>query len=122
MKRELKFRVWDIKDSCWHNPNILEVFGDTLKALYSYSKEDEDNFIIQQYTGLKDKNDKEIYEGDILTNIFSGLKNEHFVVSFKSGQYIVENKNHGNFFMLIINYKLYEVVGNIFENLELLEK
>lgn len=70
-----------------------------------------------QYTGLLDKNSKEIYEGDILEAL-DGRKSK---VVFDGGSFCVQHLDTENDmdFIAVTNY--FEVIGNIYENSELLK-
>lgn len=71
---------------------------------------------IMQYTGLKDKNDKEIYEGDIVKH---ATDEGVYKVIFEDGGFYVKNLFEYDF-QTINEYPL-EVIGNIYENPELME-
>lgn len=97
---------------------------------------DNNEFEVMQYTGLLDNNGVEIYEGDILnkkTTFENNMADRRFqsdteiLVSFEDGCFIDENSGVALYEKMrtISSYRLknwtdYEVIGNIYENLELL--
>lgn len=126
--REFKFRVWDKKfnmmlgfKSVYINfdEGKIEVTTDTLRYEEVYTDEIED-FVLMQYTNLKDKNGKEIYEGDILkVKLDDGEANLY--VKYTNGEYRVVNE--GKWEDSLYAYMYFgdvEVVGNIYENKDLL--
>lgn len=127
--REIKFRAWDEDNKCWyHSPQLV---------IRPYSGKVTDgattpNIVLLQFTGLKDKNGKEIYEGDILG--MSGSEKYAYIIEWNcsNGCFTSINGGTNNFigdvddeisFNILSNMRLdiCEVIGNIYENPELLE-
>ena len=134
MSREIKFRVWDVV-----NKRILD-YADimTLPMWEVFPGTPEQRpFNVMQYTGLKDKKGVEIYEGDILEEHTPSASN-YSVVKFgeidisafyyKSKMCTCFYHDFSNFndnwgeVTLGNNLKNIEVIGNIYENPELLEE
>jgi len=118
--REIKFRAWDKR--CGIMTTLREwdfAHGECLIKHMGESDDcpNESDLEIMQYTGLKDKNGKEIYEGDIVN---WHIEKELLVVAWSITCFVMENIegyaygfNNGNF---------KEVIGNIYENPELTGK
>jgi len=132
MKRELKFRVWDVEtkrffktDYNEHLSVAISVDGKTLYQNYvGGDKEIGKDVIIQQFTGLKDRHEKEIYEGDIVKVYSEEFENENFTgeVIFDEGSFLTWiNKNDIRGVWNLWSGDDIEVIGNIMENPELLK-
>ena len=108
MNRPIKFRVWDftIKRFDTQIYQVGEQFGHPSSC----------DWIAQQYTGLTDKNGKEIYEGDIIHLKFGEL-NANLVV--KWDKYMGLKYHNGGWTSMVHVDTHGEVIGNIFENPEL---
>lgn len=120
--REIKFRVWDKDEKLMKEVDSLNfpLQKQSGKDVTAYNqKEDYHEWIyeyeLMQYIGLKDKNNKEIYEGDIV-EFYSNVEDEIITekVEYHFGIY-----RAGDYFVGKI-YNKCEVIGNIYENKDLL--
>lgn len=119
MKQEIKFRAWNKKDKVMVDVAAMNFGPSGLWSLIEDADDAElqleDNYELMQYTGLKDKNGREIYEGDIVKNEYGKVMDIQYdprSAAFGVGDY---------YFGTIGSGKILEVIGNIFENPELLE-
>ena len=122
--REIKFRAWHKEKKI-----MGEVLGiDILHKEIFFSNEDVDCYEhtdfkdveLMQYTGLKDMREKEIYEGDIVT-----LHNSEYKVIFNTeeARFVLRNDEFEmNIPFTNNNNKRMEVIGNIYENPELIKE
>lgn len=128
--REYKFRAWDETEK--HMYNWENLFNQNLKNIFTIPEQC--GYNIMQYTGLHDKNGKEIYEGDIIEfsyDMFVGNFDTFIAkgkIVFEDGAFYVEvfeneRTTEGEAYLLYsINLDTIEVIGNIYENKELLNE
>ena len=129
--RYIKFRCWDKEDKKIKKVFALDFaewwvatdyyYGDKFKGFpsgerNSFHNEETDRHILMQFTGLLDKNGKEIYEGDVVL-----IDDEYFAVSYSEEEcaFVVVsdslNNNLGEYYSREI-----EVMSNIYENPEMM--
>jgi uncharacterized phage protein (TIGR01671 family) len=133
LMKEIKFRAWDKAEKRWYDYEDSEIFIDLHGQPLIYAAENPYPFAntdieLMQYTGLKDKNGKEIYEGDYLRckQYIGGNFVEYHLelgyVEFVHGAFGLHRKQgfYRPFKDWLEEYEL-EVLGNIHDNPELLE-
>lgn len=132
LQREIEFRAKKNIDNSW----VYGLLTNDMKGHYRINfdvkyfscvvKPD----TIGQFTGLHDKNGKEIYEGDVvkaplLDPIFGDVIKDTFCnaeIRFNKGSFVVSYYKREHNIYLSDLYKRIEVIGNIFDNKELLEE
>jgi uncharacterized phage protein (TIGR01671 family) len=132
--REIKFRVWDKKNK--RIDYVYKIFyGEITGKLLAIETSDKylqevNEFVLMQYTGLKDKNGNEIYEGDIVKAIFKGGYNSGYSRDWHTEK--VKYLEYRGGYYPMTDCEMYretdaqnvissiEVIGNVYENPELL--
>ena len=117
--REIKFRAWDKDenemiygiDECLMNWDGLQRNVDRFLHMPSHIP-------VMQFTGLKDKNGKEIYEGDILRDIDDVVGD----VFFADGGFKVDYGRKGDYWLASREGSVVIIIGNMYENPELIKK
>lgn len=127
---ELKFRVWSKKQKTYDYKYPFNVSGSFYIAQNGVLLSDygnvitpevkQNDFVIERFTGLRDKNDHMIYEGDIVSEHNGDLKG--VVKQAKDGQWIIYWDNIPDGRSVLFEHSNFcEVIGNIHGNPELIE-
>lgn len=133
--REIKFRAWDKNDKrIFIDPQMIDFYNKKIGYMQyqteympdtSYSIpvgfEEFEYSELMEWTGLYDKNGEDIYEGDI---IFESFGEKYYKVIFENGSFKAEFKGdfeEYSFDLIDVVAQGCEVVGNIYENPELME-
>ena len=120
-----KYRVWDFNDkkmlyytTLWnHRPpvdeNVSTGPGRTANILHKIA--------VMQYTDFKDRNNKEIWAGDIyyypdLENYTTKQYEQYGVIAFYRGCFCVDREHNGEPVLLYTHHEDIEIIGNIYEN------
>lgn len=131
--REIKFRAWDKEKKCFFAPTYeaykgnLEELNIGLSGRLALRKIDgfydesrfEGRFILMQYTGLKDKNGKDVYEGDVVCYVtYDRTEPEGHIgsVEFSDGKFFVRGNGFYSYGEQDFTWSELEVIGNIYED------
>jgi len=133
--RQIKFRAWcqPAEIPCghmvsWHTikNNFRQYLGEN-NGSDTHHKPGKDQYILMQWTGLLDKNGKEIYEGDIIKDIYDDFYGHHEYIGEVEWDDDIRDSEIGYFLGAGLTFYMngksneeVEVIGNVWENGDLL--
>ena len=135
--RDIKFRAWDKRTKRLYQVQALQFYGtnNTVDACWTNGVDFDGestlgepelnnlhNLELMQYTGMKDVNGVEIYEGDVLFHPLQGRRKVYYPYSERVASYGLRDIDNGFGSTLQDSHAVWEVIGNIYENKELLER
>ena len=135
--RDIKFRAWDKQTKRLYQVQTLQFYGtnNTVDACWTNGVDFDGestlgepelnnlhNLELMQYTGLKDINGVEIYEGDILFHPLQGRRKVYYPYREGAASYGLRDIDSGFGSTLQDSHAVWEVIGNVYENKELSEE
>jgi len=136
--REIKFRAWDKDNKTMKTPDSIHWTGGEIDIVRVEEQQGVSengvifrklipikDYILMQYTGLEDRNGKAIYEGDIIGN---PITVEKYQVKYSQDRFVISSlfdsmtTQRDGFYDLFQGCSNLEVIGNIYENKELLKE
>ena len=116
---ELKLRAWDKSESKMFDVAMVDIFGGFVIDGEEFK---ERRYVeLMRHTGLKDRNDNEIFEGDVLRDERGKIYTVKWGVS-STGSIAITNETHSNAYSLYHLAPKTEVIGNTYERPHLLAK
>lgn len=128
MSREIKFRAWHTEQN-----RMFEVYGigpdfvteNTLDGVdpgvNAFMGDDMQFIHVMQYAGLKDKNGKEIYDGDVVEMLDNELSPGKYVIHWREDVYMMVGTGGPGEWLSMEEFEGCELIGNIHEKPELLK-
>ena len=122
MNRVIKFRAWSSKGE----PKMIQLVDGKIGGRLN-DLQDEDDWKVMQFTGLKDKNGKECYEGDIIRDceddrVYKVKWHDDVDYPAFDTDPIHSNGDSNGFSYMAVGGDGFEVIGNIWENKDLLDE
>ena len=111
-----KFRAWDIQTESMRDVLVIDWVNELIDLSGGIIERRTHEVELMQYTGLKDKNGVEIYEGDVLFHPLQGRIKVFYPYRETVASYGLRNIDNGFGSTLQDSHAVWEVIGNIYQN------